>query len=329
MARSTLANALASRIPVVLNLSPQDQRVTQIINSATQMLLPRGHWRGTTPRYSVSITNQIFTLPPQFATIEKIAVARWPTALRTGWYEFSPSGYGIVNDPTTAEPWINTDQVLFRGNACTFRDLSGTVGNKIKLKSDVATDNGVQVLVLGLDSNGNYIRTENPPNVWSDGELISLSQVGTLSTHTFSQITGIQKPITAGQIWLYENDGITDTLSGHYQYWETNPFYNRYLVPIIPNQATQIDLVGKLDFFPVRAPTDWLLIGNLEGLKLGCLAVRRIEENKIEEAATFLALAIAELNAEMAHYNGDGAVPTIEVTGSGFTAGCDAIPQMY
>lgn len=313
---SMALDPLVSRIPAALNLSPLDARVTQLLNAATEILLSRGHWYGTMPTYRVNVTNQVFALPPQFANIEKIAVCRRPVALRNLWYSFQSQGHGVPPDPKNGLVCTGRDAVL-TGNSPLFSDIVSP-GKKLKAQCDVAADIGKTILALGYDDNGNWIRTQNPPvtGPWQDGELITLSQApGTMSINNFSQVTGIQKPVTSGQLWLYEHNvaANTDRLVANYQYWETAPYYPRYLLPLAQNTSTQIDLIGKLAFYPVSNPTDWLLISNLEALKYGCLAVRRNEENRPAEAATFLAMAISELNFELQHYTGDGQEPTIDV----------------
>lgn len=274
-----------------------------------------GHWYGTIPTYKVSVSNQVFTLPPQFATIEKVAVCRHPTMLRNEFYQFSSQGTGVYDDPSAAHPWIPTHQVLLRNNAATSVDIVGP-GKKVKLQCDVGADVGQTVLVLGYDDNGNWIRTQQG-GVWLDGEVISLLQSpGAVSVNNFSSISGIQKPVTSGQIWLFDS---ANTLLSRYEYWETNPWYRRYLLPTVPNNTTQIDLIGKLDYRPVVNPTDWLIIGNLEALRLGCIATRREEEDKWDVAMACWALAVKTLNEELDHYKGSGTVPSIEVHGNSLT----------
>lgn len=312
--RRTLNQALNSRIPTVLNIISTDVRCKQFINAATERCLNKGHWYGTTQRYTVSVTAQLFTLPPQFAVAELLAVCQWPVNLRNTFYEYNPGGWGIDNDPTAAAPQAFNTQAKLRGNYPVFKDI--VAGNKIRLQCDVALDVGTTVLVLGYDQNSNWVRTLQS-GVWADGEVISLTQTpGTTSVTTWSQITGVQKPVTKGQLWLYQWDGTTATLLANYQYWEENPFYQRYLLPTIAGTATQIDLIGKVAFYPVVNPTDWLIIGNLEALKLACLAVKREEENFVAEADAFMTRAVALLQEELDHYAGSGTVPSISVQGS-------------
>ena len=319
--RRTLANALdpSSRICEALNIPPSDARVKNYINRAQERLLTRGHWWGTTQIYTVSVSEQLFTLPPQFAAMEKISISGIPVSLRNEWYQFQQNCIGTVPNPNTAPsnlPIVDTGgQALFRGNFPSFKDI--TSGHLLRLQCDVAADVGTQVLVLGWDSNNNWVRTQTA-GVWHDGEYITLAQSpGTLSATAWSRITDIQKPVTNGQIWGYDWDGSTNTLIGNWLHWETNPAYQRYLLPTLPGTATQIDLVGKLGFYPVINNTDYLLIGNLEALRLAVMAVKLEEAQQFSAASTYLnggmlkngvriEGAVPILEAELQHYTGSG-----------------------
>jgi hypothetical protein len=309
---------------MAINIAGTDSRFLSYINAAQERLVTRGHWWGTFSRYNVSVTKQLLTLPPQFATIEQVAVCQVPITLRNLWYEQNPNGFGVLNDPTATATNSGTSQAMFRGTYPSFIDI--TSGNKARLQCDVLGDVGATVLLLGFDSSGNWVRTVQGGNL-ADGEVVTLAQSpGTLSTTLWSKITDIQKPVTKGQVWLYDWDGSANTLIGTYQYFETSPSYSRYLLPTIPGTATQIDLIGKLAFIPVVNDTDYLIIGNLEALRLAAMACKLEEEYKYADAAILMngkrdpisGKAIVEgaitiLEDELQHYQGSGVVPVMNV----------------
>lgn len=325
--RRTVAQAKASRIPICLNLSASDSRFLPFLNAGMERLLHEGHWWGTTQKYTVSLTNQLMSLPPQFATIETVAVSRGVISVRDLWYEFAEAGWGVRSDSD-----LSNNQAIFRGNFPVFSDLVAP-GKKLRFQCDVAADIGKTVLALGVDDNGNRIRTQQG-GVWADGELITLAQSpGTLSTNNFAKLTDIQKPVTAGQVWLYEWDGVVNRPIGQYQYFETNPHYPRYLLPVIPNNATTVDLIGKMAFIPVVNDTDYLLIGHLEALRLACMAIKEEEDGNLDRAAILMRGrkdkdrrvlvdgALTLLEKELDHYKGSGVTPTVNFVNSG--AGAD------
>lgn len=342
MYRATLGDALASRIPVVLNIKPSDIRVIQYINSACQRLITRGHWIGTVQTYTVrtdskNVSGQTLTLPPQFATIEGIAVCRSPLNIRPWWYMWNNNGWGITRSSDTTQC---ASQAIMLGNFCTFAELPAT-GLRIRFQCDLVQDVGKTAIVFGYDGNGNWIRTVQG-GVMADGEVIALSQTpGTLSVNSFSQVTdiqfpvvnttGIQTPSRVSQAWLYSFDGTTNTMIGQYQWWETRPSYRRYVIPVFqgaPVTNPSIDLVGKMNFIPVSNPNDYLSIPNLEAVRLGCMAVKAEEEHLWDEAAIMWEGkrdqngkiiregAITILENELQHFNGDAEQPSLVVGNS-------------
>lgn len=322
--RRTVANAKASRIPIALNMSSSDSRFLGFLNSALERLINEAEFWGTTQKYTVSVTSNLLALPPQFAVPLAFAVSQCPIPIRDQWYEFTENGWGVRNDTDTCN-W----QAMYRGNFPIISDIVAG-SKKLRFQCDLAADIGKTVLALGYDDSGNWIRTMQG-GVWLDGEVITLAQSpGTLSVNNFAKLTDIQKPVTSGQVWLYEWNGTVNRLIGQYQYFETNPSYPRYQLPITGTTATQIDLIGKIAFIPMVNDTDYLPIGNLEALRLACRSLL-LEENltKLEEAAllwngrkdargqVIAHGAITLLEKELEHYKGAGVKPTMQFDGGG------------
>lgn len=331
MTRSTFQDLLDSRFPSALNIDPTDDRCRLYANAACQLLIPKLHSSGTVVNYTVAlsdphITNQTLTLPPQFATLEGIAICRRPKTIRPIWFLYNSQGPGIRRGTDTN--WCGGEQAQHIGNFCSFKDVPSGGGYKIRLQCDVANDVGTQVLVLGQDDAGNTIRTPKS-GVWSDGELVTLAQSpGTLSLSNFSGVLDLQIPSgRSGQMWMYAWNGAANTLLGQYQAWEVRPSYRRYLIPILPNQTQSVpfvDIVGKMNFIPVRVATDYLSIGNIQAIILAGLSVKASEEHLFSEAAIYLnggmtkqgipfQGAVQILQEEMDHFNGSAEVPSIQV----------------
>lgn len=326
--RLTLAAVKNSRIPEALNIPTTDTRLVDYVNEATQRLLHKGHWWGSMAKLQLNATAGLITLPPQVATIEKVAVSAVPIPVRDFWYEFMENGWGVRDSLS------GTDESLYRGHYPCFADITG-VNKKVKVICDLATDVGREVLILGFDENQNWVRTLQG-GVMADGEVVLLAQTpGTLSTKLFTAISDIQPPQTSGvsdldgQWWLYEYDTtlLTSRQIGAYQYWETSPSYPRYLFPTVPTTVagTTVEALCKLEFIPVHNDTDYLIIGNIAALKLECLSLKAEEEGRYEEAVLLEAKAVAELNNELAHYLGDGRTISMTVQGSSIGA-LDRVP---
>lgn len=325
MPRLTLADVKASRIPAALGMCATDARIPAFVNEAVQRLLPKGHWHGTTQKIRICASEGCITLPAQVATIEKAAICKQPIPVRDQWYEFNESGAGIRDEDNCFS------EALYQGRFPTFAEIRGTT-KQLRFVCDLSTDVGRTVLALGYDENGNWIRTVQG-GTRKDGELITLAQSpGVNSTKSFSSITDLQfADDLDGQVWLYEYNTTTGVqrMIGRYDYWETRPAYARYLFPSIKSNCDSdgacdeqsVDIIGKLEFIPVKVDTDYVLIGHIPALKEMCVAINRAEnEQDSVKANTILlageAAAVRELNAELSHYLGDGRTISIEMVGS-------------
>ena len=209
--RTTLSNVRASRIPEALNVSPDDARLVQYVNEATERLLHRGLWWGSYGRYAITATSQLLTLPAELDTIEAVAVSQIQMPVRDVFYEFLSNGWPTRDDTQPCGSGI--EEVIYRGNFPTFVDL--TADSVVTLICDLASDATKIVTVMGYDENDNWVRS------LVDGEYVNGEQValaagaGTASTTTFSRITDIQVAEDLdGPWWLYA--GVT--LLASYQY---------------------------------------------------------------------------------------------------------------
>jgi hypothetical protein len=343
----TLADAKLSRIPQSIGACATDPRFIQILNEATQILLQEGLWWGAYARFRICADFGCITLPRGIATIESAAICGQPITMRSQWFEFLENGWGTRNTTTESSGPSGTDSccgrnswswsrdAIYRGRFPTFSDVQG-VDKRLRFVCDLASDVGKIVLALGYDENGNWIRTLQS-GTWKDGELITLAQSpGTNSSKLFSGITDLQFPSTMnGQTWLYEYDTtlLTQRLIGAYQYDDTRPSFARYYFPsICPPSTTgcptsQVEIMAKLDFIPVKNDTDYLLIGNLPALKRMCMAINRSEhepDGRLSDQIMASGLASAKelLDKELLHYLGSGNVqpirmPTPALSGGG------------
>lgn len=338
MNRNTYGNAQTARIAEALNIAPTDGRFAKYVNAASERILWRGKYWGTYVRYAVTPTSQFFTVPPFIDTVEKIAVCRWPIPVRGQFFEYLGTGWGTRDRtlPNGSGVW----EALVMGTFPTVVDVSSP-GGTLTVKCDVSTDVAKTVLILGYDLNNNWVRT-NQGGVVLDGEVVALSQgAGTNTVTQFSSVTGVQVISTValdGQWWLYQG-GVSGTLLSNYQFWETNPSYKRYQVPFINSTTSTIEIMGKKAFYPVKNPNDYLVIGNLHALKLGCMAILAEEDRNFVEAAilwtggTDKKTGIKQLGVdqlmddELQHQSGDGEEIGLEIRGNNIGE-VDPIPAL-
>jgi hypothetical protein len=335
--RTTLLDAKNSRIPSAIGVCSSEQKFVDVLNEAQQRLLTKGLWFGTYGRFRICAPDGCITLPAQIATIERVAMNGMNIPVRDEWYEFLENGYGPRNSNSCnssgggcGSPWNSGGQEsLYRGRFCTFKDIIPT-GKKLNFICDLASDVGKEVLALGYDDNGNWIRTDQG-GIIKDGELIAFAQsAGTNSVNNFSCVTDLQLPDNMdGQSWLYEYkvSDASKRMIGKYEYFETRPYYARYYFPTICSSSSgtcnrsSVEIIGKLEYIPAKQDTDYLIIGNIPALKEMCVAIVNaektpdtLEKNKI--IASGYAMAISELDHELSHYLGEGRVLGINLSGS-------------
>lgn len=123
---------------------------------------------------------------------------------------------------------------------------------------------------------------------------------------------------------------------GHYAYNEPHPTYARYQLPgLNPNndQNVSIKIIGKMEFIPVKNPSDYLGIGNIPALKEIMSAIKKAENepdsvqaNRIIASGTVLAEAM--LDKELEHYLGSGRVVGVTVVGSSVGQN-DPVPNLW
>lgn len=334
-----------TRVPQKIGVCPSDSRIPSYVNSAQQMLIPRGKWWGTYGKFRMCASNGCITLPSCMATIESAAVCHRPVSVRDQWFEFMENGAGTGNE---CSMW---NEARSLGRFATFSDINGT-DKSIKLVCDVAADVGALVTVTGWDQNGNWVRTQQN-GVWTDGQVFALAQgAGVISITGWTRIKDLLFPsqYMNGQSWLYEHNATanTDRLIGHYQYNDTRPSFARYFfsgvyyatqdpticacsqngevtpqsnVKCTAGTQTTVEVMAKLDVVPVVKDTDYLIltcIPAIEAMVEGLVNAEKESDHfkRIQIRGAARADAVSFLNEELDHYLGSGRKIGIQMVGS-------------
>ena len=304
-------------------MSPNDPRFTAIVNLATKNLVETGEmfW-GLHARYQFCVTNGCIVWPSQIATIEAIAVCGNPIPVRNRWFEFLATYPGVQSDGDCNRRACGANQLLDRAtpSTCAFADIIG-VNKKIKVYADISEVADAKILLQGNDENGQWIRTF-VDDEWIDGEYVAINAATPqLSTKFFSSLVGVQKPITNGNVRLYEYDTdlATQRAIAIYEPDETRPWYRKQFIPGMDGakccgcvgddaNTKQVEVMAKLAYVPVRNDLDWLMIGNFSALESEVQSIMKRRNNLAQEAVTWRALAVQTLRDELRHYLGRGAV---------------------
>lgn len=338
--RTTFENLKNSRIPAVLNISPEDPRLMLICNEAQQRLVQTNeHFWGLFARYRFCVTNSCLVWPREIAAIEAVSICNRALPVRNQWFEFMESGPGLQGEGSDGQHRMDgcIPNSYDRGTACTFSDIIGT-GKKIKVYADIAEDPNAVILLQGYDQNGNWITTQ-VNGEWIDGEYVGISTTPQTSYNIFSSLVAVQKPITNGPVRLYEynTSDATQRAIAYYETDETNPSYRKsYVGGLRRNSCGSVSdgecelktvtVMAKLEFIPVRRDTDWLLIGNLPALKDCMQAILKWEMDLPQEAQYYFNKSVATLRQELSHYRGQSVVQPVRMQPR--NVGGPAVPNM-
>lgn len=326
---------LREPIAQVLNVCTTSDEVPTMVNRVERRLLrlKGGKWVGATARMRICTSSTgCLVWPRCIETIEAFQLCNIPGTIRTGWFEFSAQGPGLLNADSS---WYNN--LIDRGTLPTF-DTPDNATSVVAVSGEpgVTEAAGARILLRGWEG-ATWIRTEDPPasNNWIDGEYVDIVGGATrYSTRRFSAITGVIKPVTKGPVRLWQYDVPTAALVNQLAYYEPTeevPIYRASLIPGIktrrgcPPQTncgcrdedkTQVTVMAKLRHIDVADDNDFLVIGCEAAFILGAQAVLKERRNLWTEAQQYWASAEKELQNELSSFEGDGALPTFKQEGS-------------
>ncbi|MFQ5591659.1 MAG: hypothetical protein ACE5HE_10885 [Phycisphaerae bacterium] len=330
MAVLRLSDIRASRIPKILGYCSTSSEVAAYVNEAQQRLMEKGSWWGCIRRYAICVTDGYITWPRHVAAIEVIAMCNEPIRVRDQYFEFLETGLGIQ----TRE--CGNLQALDRNPSPIHTDILG-VDKKIKVTADVAETAGKQVLIKGLDANGNPVRTGT-----IDGEYVNIDNAApAISTNIFAAPGPVEVHLPGdlnGRVRLYSYDPATtdEILIATYDPDETVPMYRRSLIAGLETSCTscgdsdtdcsdvRIIAMCRMEHIPVVNNTDVMIIQNLEALTHTCQALRYEEMDSMganRKADAHMAKAIVALEEQLEHYQGAGTVVPIRFEGKTWGAG--------
>jgi hypothetical protein len=333
--RLRLYDLLTSRLPSLVGLCQSDvPQIANYVNSAQRRLIYAKEcreegWYGTWAEvaFNVSQATPYITLPREIARLESVNVCNIPVPVQNQFYEYLAFGNGRMPKDNQ---WRGNNGILTsaftRNNAVTFTEMVSApqfIVAYITSQSDV----GKRSLIEGLDASGNPIYSTDVTNNVT-GTFLTFEPPSVATPMTLSTLTGIQKDITVGEVRYYQHDPATgeEILLLTMQPGETTASYRRYYLHNLPRnccvanpleatgcnavQSTtliQVTALAKLDLIPVVAPTDYLLIQNLEAIIEECQSVRLSEMDSLsakQMAAERHKQAIGMLLGELAHFIG-------------------------
>lgn len=324
MQRLRLYDVRLSDLPQSVGLCTGDvPGIANYVNSAQRRLIyakeagEEGWWGGWAEMAftNVSRTNPYITTPRDVARLQAFNVCQRPIVAQNQFYEYLQFGNGRL--PKSRCACNGPEQAYSRNNAITFIELAAPAFIAVFMTD--AADQDERVLIGCKDVNGNIVTTLDGLNQ-VQGIYLTLRSPFAATPFIVSQITGIQKDVTVGQVRIVAIDPTTgaQTTILTMEPGETTAWYRRYFLASLPNdccrlppatvpQPLTVTAIAKLELIPVVTDTDYLLIQNLEALKHEAMAYRYSKmdtsEAKKLEADNHI-LAIRMLVGELRHYLG-------------------------
>lgn len=291
-----------------------------LANECVQRLLldpmqPDEGWWGTWARmvFNVSRDNPYITAPRGVTRITVIDVCKRPMQIFNQWAEYLDFGNGMRGGCGGA---CGSPAAFQRG------DTGGTVvtafdfkpPNKIiRVYITNAADIGKHILIQGKDQFGAPVTSTDGTNQFS-GEFLTFAQPFAEGSEELSELTGLQKDVTQGQVQVFEIDTNTQEqrLLTIMEGGEEVASYHRIYLHGLPCNCgngtgqVQVEAMVKLDFVPAKVTTDYLGISNLPALieESQCIRFEGMDSSSAKQMAAFhhqraLSFLAGELDAHV------------------------------
>lgn len=306
----------------IAGVSPKSDEFRKLLNDSVQRLMRRGDWEGTiVPIYTCINQGKCVVWPRYVGQIRQLNYChRNHVPIQNVWWDFLPYSRHLGWRDHEWWGWMSgRASMVNQSRSPVFQDIQGD-GRTIRAYPASASDVQKTITIFGTDNNGQRLMTQGA-GPWSDGIKLTL-QVPFVETPIFiRQIERVIKDQTTGPVRLYAFNSATSLLEdvAYYEPSETRPNYlrSRLSLPCFgttdcsgnPSTANGIIALVKLQFIPVFADTDLVLIDNLVAIKHMMQSIRSEESQDTEGAREFLVMAIDELNQELADVNPETQIP--------------------
>ena len=183
----------------------------------------------------------------------------------------------------------------------------------IRVYTRLNVDIGKTLTIYGIDEFGQPLMTRDQLGNWYEGENVITVSGYIQTTKKFREVQRISKPLTTGMLDVYAYDSTADVLydMAHYEPSETEPRYRHTSMrggirgvgccsTTDGSKAMQVTFLAKLKFIPVVLDSDIVQIDNIAALKFMIQSIRSSENGDDDAAIKKEAMAIHELNRQLA-----------------------------
>lgn len=287
---------------------PTSDAFRDYVNTGTRELMKSGNYWGTVQPLEVCVVNQCITWNRYVGTVLAANVCRHSVRPQNNWSHFVPIGpFGIRG--MGFEGGCSGDAVLQNnGTSPVFNQIACGKEFYIRVYPAVRADVGKTITIFGIDSNGQTIRTKLSDGTWQDGVTVTVAIPFASTPMLVREITRVVKEETQGVLRLFQYDPINDVLldCASYDPTETSPDYRTSRLTGFVGRGCcncsgvkAISALVKLQFIPVKADNDLVIISNEDALATMIQALKAGDSGNIKKKAAFEADAIHDLNLEL------------------------------
>lgn len=332
MPRLTLAQCAASRLPEAIGVCAGDlPQIAANLNAAEQRLVYAKEagdqgWYGSFAEMAFNVlkSDPYIALGRWGARLIAVTVCKRAIAINNQFYEYLQFGNGrqprFDCSGHRTSGLCGLPQGYARGTFPTWRDM--VKGHKLRFRCvDTLDEAGTRrVFVQGTNTADHTVTSLDGSGIRAQGIWLTFKHPFVDTPFALNSLTGLQKDPTNGPIEVWDVDPATGTetllltmeggemVSGYPRYYLNGlPLNCCPVVQVNGVPTVQVTALVKLNMVPVIAPTDYLLIQNLEALIAECQSLRYSTVDS--PAAQQLSLkahrdAIGLLNGELAHFYG-------------------------
>jgi hypothetical protein len=288
-------------------------------NGAVQQLARRGNWFGTLRSMRACVYDTGVAWPRHVATIFAIKTCNHVMDLYNRWFSFLPmedcsrywgewSGSGAWGNGASWGVGPGFGRRGFTesdGNVPVFNPIS--CGNQVFLQFVVSdpTDVGKTITVMGIDYNGQVVRTQRPDGTIQEGIVLTLAVPYVQTPFQFRHVTRVVRQATNYPVRGYQvlSSGALLDLC-YYEPTEVSPEYVHTHISSRWGRGQngcigQVEALVKIKPIPVKHDQDLLLIDNETALANMVMAVRFKEQGDLANARGYEVEAFRELNYQM------------------------------
>lgn len=273
------------------------------VNAVTRRLSRRGGWFGLEQNLRICFQGCRVVWPRQVGSVLGFRPCRGgDIQLKNNFwsiYGYSSCGCG---------PPIMFDQ----DTAPTFREITGNEGKYLRWNVVKRNDVGKTMRVYGFQYGNQPLQEKNAAGDWIPGITITAAAPYAITTTLVTKITDIKiESGMQGMNYLYQVDPTSGDLLmlGEYQPRETSPSYRVSKINNVGSicattdehdrKMRYADALVKVAFVPAFVDEDFLMLSNIDALKLGIQALRAEEAGDKVAAAIHWIEAVDELNMEL------------------------------